>query len=391
MTIVARSGLATAEAVSGGRVPVAANVAPPSVDVNSCSPFGLAHRPTSQTATRSLALDAASTAGPTTSRQAGCQVRHMPASSVAPPDTMRSFSRTQPDEPDSSSSIRGTGPAPTGTRTAATRQSSAPTRLDPIRKSWAASYRTACTVPADVSSAVTVAPAGNPLIVRRPHVAPPSCVAHSSGPNAQPFNKSAKRRDEIPAPPAWTLPRTPPLSVVFGASIDDQVAPPSTVRMIAGHRAPPQGTLPRTQPLSAETKVADCGSKSAGTGSPAGVGDGVATTASLGDTWADGSLDPTLVGCPGVAEGDPPTVDGLMPGRTIMAKTAMATAAASRAKPDPDPRGDRLGRTPWVRAEGSRSGIPDTRAKSRPGAGSRASPANVARRSFSKVSSSFIG
>jgi hypothetical protein len=95
-------------------------------------------------------------------------------------------------------------------------------------------------------------------------VAPPSWVAQRSGPNTQPFRRSAKRISETPPPVVASWAR--------GAGMPTQWAPLSVVRTIEVQGADEQGAVPRTQPAVTDTKVADCASNPAGTGPPAGPG-----------------------------------------------------------------------------------------------------------------------
>ena len=128
------SGVATAAAeLIGIRPPTVEKVAPPSFETYRCSPWGVLHSPTSQAAIGFVGLDAAMMAGPTTSKHGGFQDCHVPATSLAPPTTVRSFSSTQPDVPERTSWMAGTGPAPTGIWTLDVRQSSAPITLVAIR------------------------------------------------------------------------------------------------------------------------------------------------------------------------------------------------------------------------------------------------------------------
>src|SRR4051812_629404 len=178
--------------------------------------------------------------------------------------------------------------------------------------------------------------------------------------------------------------------VVRGAGIDDHVAPPSVVLAIAGQRVPLHGPPPRTHPSLAETKVAETGSKPAGTAAPCGFGDGVLA---VGDETADpGVGDETgeteVDGETGEAEldGEAPT-DGPDGGRTTTASRAIAMPAASSPKSEPNLAVATLRRMPLVNVAGSRDGICDTRATRRSGAGSLARPSSVARRSRSNCSS----
>jgi hypothetical protein len=177
--------------------------------------------------------------------------------------------------------------------------------------------------------------------------------------------------------------------VVRGAGIDDHVAPPSVVLAIAGHGVPLHGTPPRTHPWSAETKVAETGSKPAGTAAPCGFGDALA----LGDAAADadvgdGTGDADVGDETGDAEvdGEAPT-DGPDGGRTTMASRAIAMPAARSPKSEPNLPVATLRRIPLVSVAGSRAGICDTRATRRSGAGWLARPSSVARRSRSNCSS----
>src|ERR1019366_3437342 len=134
-TIVDVPGVATPPpSVTGTRLPVSANVVPPSPETNRWLPCGELQRPISHEATTSVELDAAIAAGPVTSAQAGFQVRHVPPTSRAPPTTVRSFSSSQPVSPERTSWIAGTGPPPTATWSGDKLQASLPTGLVAMRK-----------------------------------------------------------------------------------------------------------------------------------------------------------------------------------------------------------------------------------------------------------------
>ena len=77
-------------------------------------------------------------------------------------------------------------------------QSSASDGVVRIRKFVCPSYATACAKPRAASSATTAKSTPRPGSVTRFQVAPPSCVAQSSGPYAQPSRGLAKRIDEFP-------------------------------------------------------------------------------------------------------------------------------------------------------------------------------------------------
>src|SRR5712691_6261415 len=101
----------------------------------------------------------------------------------------------------------------------------------------------------------------------RRHVAPPSCVAQRSGPNAQPSSISANHRPLTPV-----VPDPPSTKTVSGAGIPAQVRPPSVVRTIAAHGDPAHVADPRSQPASALVNVAEAAWKSVGMGPPTGPG-----------------------------------------------------------------------------------------------------------------------
>src|SRR3954470_24858431 len=123
---------------------------------------------------------------------------------------------------------------------------------------WSSAVVTACTAPADVSSAVTmespVAP-GKATCVQWP---PPSWVAQRSGPKSHPSRAVANR-----------MRLTPPGSLsgekwTGGAGRADHVAPPSPVRTIAVHEPDEHGACPNTQPSRSEMKVTEMGANPAG-------------------------------------------------------------------------------------------------------------------------------
>src|SRR4051812_1127049 len=93
------------------------------------------------------------------------------------------------------------------------------------------------------------------------HVAPPSTVDHSDGPNAHPCRSSANRTSVTP----------PILSYVSGAWIRptlSQVSPPFVVRSTMVQLASPHGLVPRSHPWSAETKLIACARKPSGGAEP---------------------------------------------------------------------------------------------------------------------------
>src|ERR1700690_332741 len=101
---------------------------------------------------------------------------------------------------------------------------------------------------------------------------PPSWVAHSSGPKAHPLSRSRNR--------IWPTPADPSGGPVSGACTPYQDAPVLSVRatdvQYCVAQSPAVPAWPITQPVCRPTKVAEVGSKCAGTGGSAGVLTGLA-------------------------------------------------------------------------------------------------------------------
>jgi hypothetical protein len=91
-------------------------------------------------------------------------------------------------------------------------------------------------------------------------VVPPSWVAHSSGPNAQPLRGSANRRPPIPDGRSPMLARLSGIDA-SGVGIRRQVRPPSVVRTIAAQGEPEHAARPSSQPSEGDTKVRETGTK----------------------------------------------------------------------------------------------------------------------------------
>ena len=92
---------------------------------------------------------------------------------------------------------------------------------------------------------------------------PPSCVAYSWGPNAQP---SSVLRNRI-----WLTPDAPSGAPAAGAGTPYQLRPALSVRATdvqywVAHRWPGTPAWPMTQPVCRPTNVAEVAAKSAGTG-----------------------------------------------------------------------------------------------------------------------------
>jgi len=147
-------------------------------------------------------------------------------------------------------------------------------------------------------TANTCCPRVSSAVTRRPpvgiwvHVWPPSWVAHSCGPNAQP-SLSVRNR-------TWLTPVAPAGPWVGGGVTARHAAPPASVRWsttqpgAAGRSHRPAGTAcPITQPVETPTKVTDSGG---GATAPAGCAVGVGVGAGAG-------LDACGRGCCGLAAG----------------------------------------------------------------------------------------
>src|SRR5438270_13648724 len=101
-----------ASVAEGTTVPCAGKVTPFVDRKTRTSTAGPANRPSEQAATRSVGVEAASTAGPPTVVQGACQATQFPPARRAPLTTTRSFWTTHPEPPCSTICATGTGPAP---------------------------------------------------------------------------------------------------------------------------------------------------------------------------------------------------------------------------------------------------------------------------------------
>src|SRR5215472_8307143 len=160
------------------------------------------------------------------------------------------------------------------------------------------------------------------------HVCPPSWVAHSCGPKAQP---SLRFRNRI-----WLTPVAPSGPWVGGAWTGRQVAPALSVRhatMQAGadgwSHCPAGSDWPITQPVVAPTKVTDSGGGAvvtAGTADPAVAGAGGEPATAVGGCCGTAAA----LEIPPVALAWPPVS---MAGITIWGTATAAIAATARAPP----------------------------------------------------------
>src|ERR1700730_8605093 len=250
---------------------------------------GPVNRPSVQAATRSVGVEAASTAGPPRLVQGGCHGTQVPRVRRGPLTTTRAVCTTEPEPPWSTICATGIGPAPSGSFVGESCQASRPAGVVRMSKMFAESKTTAWATPPDAARSETVdwPPTGR---VGRAQCDPPSWVTQRSGPKAQPLPGSANRSFRTPGPPCR-------LSDTGGPGSPAQVWPPSRVRSTETVHV--GQVAPRTQPVCGDTNVTDAGAKPLGSGPPggpaAGVDVGVGTVAG-GETVEVGEAEPVTVG-----------------------------------------------------------------------------------------------